>query len=138
VEANDWVVINQFTVAEGQHKRRPDVVVFVNGLPLAVLELKNPADANATIWTAWSQLQTYKLQIPGLFVFNEVLVVSDGVEARVGALTASQERFTPWRTIDGEQDAPDAMVALEVVIRGLFDRERLLQFVRSFVVFEVD
>ena len=91
---------------EGQHSRRPDVVLFVNGLPLGVIELKNAADENATIWTAFNQLQTYKEQIPSLFAYNEVLVVSDGIEARIGSLTADRERFMPWRTIDGETLAP--------------------------------
>ena len=97
---NDWVAVNQFTVAEGQHTRRPDVVVFVNGLPLIVIELKNPADENATIWTAFNQLQTYKHEIPNLFVYNALLVVSDGMDARVGSLSADAERFMPgepWR-----------------------------------------
>ena len=100
-ENNDWLAVNQFTVVEDQHKRRPDVVLFVNGLPLAVIELKNPADEKATIWTAFNQLQTYKEQIPSLFAYNEVLVISDGVQARIGTLTADREWFMPWRTIDG-------------------------------------
>src|SRR2546426_151134 len=104
-ENNDWVAVNQFTVAEGQHNRRPDVVVFVNGLPLAVLELKNPADQNATIWTAFQQLQTFQVQIPSLFAYNAALVVSDGVEARIGALGAGREWFKPWRTITGREVA---------------------------------
>ena len=103
---NDWLVVNQFTVIEGQHNRRPDVVVFVNGLPLAVIELKNPADEDATIWTAFNQLQTYKQQIPSLFVYNEAMIVSDGLQARVGSLTANAEWFKPWRTIEGELESP--------------------------------
>ncbi|MDA8163236.1 MAG: type I restriction endonuclease, partial [Desulfobacteraceae bacterium] len=102
---NDWVAVNQFTVAEGQHTRRPDVVLFVNGLPLAVIELKNPADENATIWSAWRQFQTYQIQIPSLFATNAALVVSDGMEARIGALGAGKEWFKPWRTITGREDA---------------------------------
>ena len=98
---NDWLAVNQFTVAEGQHVRRPDVVLFVNGLPLAVIELKNSADENATIWSAYQQLQTYQAQIPTLFATNAVLLVSDGVQARIGALGAGKEWFKPWRTITG-------------------------------------
>src|SRR3990170_2803475 len=109
---NDWLAVNQFTVAEGQHARRPDVVLFVNGLPLAVIELKNPTDENATIWSAFQQLQTYQAQIPVLFATNAVLVASDGVKARIGALGAGKEWFKPWRTIDGSGDAPAGMPEL--------------------------
>ena len=115
---NDWLAVNQFTVAEGQHTRRPDVVLFVNGLPLAVIELKNPADENATIWTAFQQLQTYQAQIPALFATNAALVVSDGVQARIGALGAGKEWFKPWRTIDGREDAPPRLPELQVRARG--------------------
>jgi type I restriction enzyme R subunit len=108
VSANDWLAVNQFTVIEGQHNRRPDIVIFVNGLPLSVIELKNAVDENTTIWSAFNQLQTYQVQIPSLFHFNEVLVVSDGTNARIGSLTANQEWFKVWRTIDGEADAPKA------------------------------
>jgi type I restriction enzyme R subunit len=111
-ENNDWLAVNQFTVVEGQHQRRPDVVVFVNGLPLGVIELKNPADEAATIWTAFNQLQTYKLQIPSLFAYNEILAVSDGLEARLGSLSAERERFHPWRTIEGEDLAPPTLCRL--------------------------
>ena len=102
--ANDWLAVNQFTVAEGQHTRRPDVVLFVNGLPLAVFELKNPADENATIWSAYQQLQTYQAQIPSLFTTNAALIISDGVQARIGSLGAGREWFKPWRTITGKED----------------------------------
>ena len=135
---NDWVAVNQFTVAEGQHTRRPDVLLFLNGLPLVVLELKNPADEDATIWSAFNQLQTYKHQITALFNYNELLVISDGLEARVGSLTADTERFMPWRTIEGEELAPASMPQLQVVIQGLFEKRRLLDFIRYFVVFEDD
>ncbi|MCX5801834.1 MAG: type I restriction endonuclease subunit R [Candidatus Eisenbacteria bacterium] len=133
---NDWVAVNQFTVVEGQYNRRPDIVLFVNGLPLAIVELKNPADENATIWTAFNQLQTYREQIPSLFTFNEVLVVSDGLEARVGSLTANREWFLPWRTIEGEELAPITTPQLQVIIKGVFDRERFLKLLRHFIVFE--
>jgi type I restriction enzyme R subunit len=135
-EKNDWLAVNQFTVAEGQHTRRPDVVLFVNGLPLAVIELKNPADENATVWTAWQQLQTYQAQVPALFTTNAALVVSDGVEARIGALGAGKEWFKPWRTITGEGDAPGSLAQLQVVLEGVFEKRRFLDLVRHFVVFE--
>ena len=133
---NDWLAVNQFAVAENKHSRRPDVVLFVNGLPLAVIELKNPADEDATIWTAFQQLQTYQAEIPSLFAPNGVLVVSDGVEARVGTLTAGREWFKPWRTIGGEALAPDTMPQLQVVIEGLLAKRHFLDLVRDFVVFE--
>ena len=137
-EANDWLAVNQFTVIEGQHNRRPDVVLFVNGLPLAVIELKNAADEDATIWNAFNQLQTYKQQIPALFMYNEALVASDGLEARVGTLTANREWFMPWRTIEGEELAPATMLQLEVLIKGLFEKQRFLSMLRHFIVFEDD
>ena len=99
---NDWLAVNQFTVTDDRNTRRPDVVLFVNGLPLGIIELKNPADEDATIWTAWQQLQTYKAELPTLFSMNEALVVSDGTEARIGTLTAGREWFKPWRTVTGE------------------------------------
>jgi len=103
---NDWLAVNQFTVSESHHTRRPDVVIFVNGLPLAVIELKNAADEDANIWTAFHQLQTYQAQIPSLFSTNAALIISDGVQARIGTLGAGKEWFKPWRTIAGVQDAP--------------------------------
>ncbi|MEJ7872387.1 MAG: type I restriction endonuclease, partial [Rubrobacteraceae bacterium] len=112
---NDWLALNQFTVIEADHNRRPDVVVFVNGLPLGLMELKNPTDENATLRGAYNQLQTYKAEIPGLFPFNEVLVISDGVAARVGTLTANWEWFLPWRTVEGTDLAPGSIPELEVV-----------------------
>jgi type I restriction enzyme R subunit len=135
-ENNDWLAVNQLTVAEGQHTRRPDVVLFVNGLPLAVVELKNAADENATAWTAWQQLQTYQAQIPSLFGTNAALVVSDGIEARLGALGAGKEWFKPWRTIDGEGDAPTSLSQLQVLLEGVFAPRRFLDLLRHFVVFE--
>lgn len=135
---NDWLVVNQFTVIEGQHNRRPDVVVFVNGLPLGVIELKNAADEDATIWTAWNQLQTYKQEIPSLFCLNEVLVVSDGLQARIGSLTANQEWFKVWRTVEGEETAPPSILQLEVLVRGVFEHTRFLKLLRHFVAFEED
>jgi len=137
-EQNDWLVVNQFTVVEGQINRRPDVVVFVNGIPLAIIELKNAADENATVWTAWSQFQTYKHQIPSLFTYNEALVISDGVEARVGTLTGDKEWFMPWRTVEGNELAPAAMPQLQVLIPGIFEKRRFLELVRHFVVFDIN
>jgi type I restriction enzyme R subunit len=136
--ANDWLVVNQFTVFEGQHNRRPDIVVFVNGLPLAVIELKNAADEEATIWGAYAQLQTYKAEIPSLLQYGAVLVVSDGLQARIGSLTANQEWFKVWRTIEGERDAPKTMLELEVLVRGVFEPQRFLDLLQHFIVFEED
>jgi len=135
-ENNDWVAVNQFTVSEGQHTRRPDVVLFVNGLPLAVIELKNAAEENATVWSAWRQLQTYQAQIPALFATNAALVVSDGVKARIGALGAGKEWFKPWRTIAGRKDAPSTMPQLQVVLEGVFEKRRFLDLLRYFIAFD--
>ena len=135
---NDWLVVNQFTVVESNHERRPDIVLFVNGLPLAVIELKNPADEDATLRSAWQQLRTYQAELPSLFVFNAVLAVSDGVEARLGTLTAGWEWFKPWRTISGEELAPVFLTQLQVAIEGAFEKRRFLALLRDFIVFEDD
>jgi type I restriction enzyme R subunit len=135
---NDWLAVNQFSVMENRHSRRPDVVLFVNGMPLAVLELKNAADEKATIWSAFQQFQTYKTEIASLFATNALLVVSDGVEARVGTLTAGREWFKPWRTIAGERLADSHMPELQVVIEGVFAPRRFLDLLRDFIVFEDD
>jgi len=136
--ANDWLAVNQFSVTEQKHARRPDVVLFVNGLPLAVVELKNAADESATIWSAWQQLQTYKAEIASLFATNALLAISDGVEARVGTLTAGREWFKPWRTIAGEGLADPHLPELQVVIEGLCSPQRFLDLVRDFIVYEDD
>ena len=136
--ANDWLAVNQFTVTENKHMRRPDVVLFVNGLPLGVIELKNPADEDATMWTAWNQLQTYKAELPSLFAMNEMLIVSDGTHARLGTLTAGREWFKPWRTIAGEALADPHMPELQVALAGVCDPRRFLALVRDFIVFEDD
>ena len=136
--ANDWLAVNQFSVTENQHTRRPDVVLFVNGLPLGVIELKNPADEDATVWTAWQQLQTYKAELPSLFALNELLVVSDGVEARMGTLTAGREWFKPWRTVTGEGLAAVVVPELRVLLEGVCAPERLLPLIRDYIVFEDD
>ena len=136
--ANDWLAVNQFSVAENKHARRPDIVLFVNGLPLAIIELKNAAGESATIWSAFQQLQTYQAEVPSLFAANALLVASDGVEARVGALGAGREWFKPWRTIAGEALADTHLPELQVVIEGLCARQRFLDLIRDFVVFEDD
>ena len=117
-DANDWLAVNQFTVVENKHERRPDIVLFVNGLPLGVIELKNPTDENATVRSAFQQLQTYKAEIPSLFAFNAALIVSDGLEARIGTLTSPWEWFKPWRTITGETLADPKAAAVAGACRG--------------------
>ena len=135
MDANDWLAVNQYTVVEHSHNRCPDVVLFVNGLPLAVIELKNPGDEHATLEGAFNQLQTYKDQIPSLFRTNAVLVTSDGLHARVGSLTANPERFMPWRTVDGSAVAPKGVPELETLIEGVFEKTRFLALIRDFTVF---
>ncbi|MDI9432224.1 MAG: type I restriction endonuclease subunit R [Planctomycetota bacterium] len=135
-ENNDFLAVNQFTVVEDKHDRRPDVVLFVNGLPLAVMEFKNAADEKADIWKAFNDHQTKKAQIPSLFAYNEALVISDGVEARIGTLTADREWFMPWRTIEGEALADTKLSQLQVVLEGAFDKRRFLDLIRHFIVFE--
>ena len=137
-DRNDWLAVNQLTVSENRNTRRPDVVLFVNGLPLGVIELKSPADEDATIWTAWQQLQTYKAELPSLFSMNEALMVSDGNEARVGTLTAGREWFKPWRTVTGEGLADSHMTELQVMLEGVCSPDRFLALVRDFIVFEDD
>ena len=134
-ENNDWLVVNQFVVIQGQHRRRPDVVVFVNGLPLAVIELKAPGSAEAHLAAAFNQLQTYKQQIPALFHTNALLVTSDGIAARVGSLSANLERFMPWRTTDGSKVSPMGAPELETLIEGVFEQRRLLDLMGHFTVF---
>ena len=135
---NDWLAVNQFTVTENKNTRRPDIVLFVNGLPLGVIELKNPTDEDATIWTAWQQLQTYKAELPTVFSMNEILMVSDGIQARIGSLTAGREWFKPWRTISGDTLADRHMTELQVMLEGTCTRHRFLSLVRDFMVFEDD
>ncbi len=137
-DANDFLAVNQFTVTEGRNTRRADIVLFVNGLPLGVIELKNPADPDADIWDAWSQLQTYKEELPSLFSMNELLMVSDGTQARVGTLTAGREWFKPWRTVAGEELAAADVPELQVLLAGVCSPQRLLGMLRDFIVFEDD
>lgn len=135
---NDFLVVNQFTLKGSKGNRRPDMIVFVNGLPLSVIELKNPADENADIFKAYNQLQTYKDELEDLFVYNEALVISDGVSARIGSLTATDERFMQWRTIKDENDKPLLEYELDTLIKGFFDKEHLLDYLQSFILFEDD
>ena len=134
-DANDWLVVDQMVVIEAGHNRRPDVVVFVNGLPLAVIELKNPGTESATLGAAYNQLQTYKAEIPSLFRTNALLVTSDGMLARIGSLTANEERFMPWRTTDGHDVAPKGRPEMDVLIEGVFEKRRFLDLLRDFTVF---
>lgn len=137
VAANDWLAVNQFSVQGPKLTRRPDVVLFVNGLPLVVVELKNPGDEEADIWAAWNQLQAYQQDIPDLFHANALQVISDGIQARMGSLTSDRERFMAWRTIDGVTTDPlGAMRELETLVQGLFQRELLLEYLRHFILFE--
>lgn len=137
VDNNEFLAVNQFTIHENDKNRRPDVIIFINGLPIVVIELKNPADEKATIWSAFNQLQTYKKDIPSLFHFNELLIVSDGYSARIGSLTADKERFMPWRTIDGDGEDKGILNA-EILTKGVLHKDRLLDLVRNFIVFEED
>lgn len=138
-ENNEWLAINQFSIKGPHHTRRPDIILFVNGLPLVLLELKNPADENADIWKAFDQIQTYKEQIPDVFEYNELLVISDGTEARMGSLSANAERFMQWRTIDGVTlDPLGQFNELETLIRGVLAPKYLLDYLRYFVLFEDD
>jgi len=136
--SNEWLAVNQFTVVENKRERRADVVLFVNGLPLVVIELKSAADEDATIWTAWRQLQTYKAEVPGLFAMNAALIVSDGLAARIGTLTAGREWFKPWRTTGGQELADADMPELQVLLHGACEPERFLALLRGFIVFEDD
>jgi type I restriction enzyme R subunit len=133
---NEFTMVNQFTIISNGHNRRPDVLLFVNGLPLVVIELKNAADENATIESAYRQIETYKKQIPSLFTYNELIIISDGLEARAGSLSAGFSRFTAWKSEDGEHIASPLMSQLEVLINGMLQKDTLLDLIRSFTVFE--
>jgi type I restriction enzyme R subunit len=138
-ERNEWLAVNQFSIKGQHHTRRPDIVLFVNGLPLVLIELKNPADQNADVWKAYDQIQTYKEQIPDVFQYNEVLVISDGTEALLGSLSASGERFMAWRTIDGVTlDPLGEFNELQTLVRGVLAPQYLLDYLRYFVLFEDD
>jgi len=133
---NDFLVVNQFTIRGVKGNRRPDIIVFINGLPIAVIELKNPADESADIFKAYNQLQTYKDEIEDLFVYNEALVISDGVNARIGSLTATNERYMYWRTIEDESDKPQLEYELDTLIHGFFKKKHLLDYLQNFILFE--
>lgn len=137
-DANEFLVVNQFAIKGPSKTRRPDLVLFLNGMPVGLIELKNPADEQADIWSAWRQFQTYKEEIPDLFNYNAALVVSDGLTARVGSLTADTERFMPWRTITSENDKPVVEFEIEKIIRGFFDRVLFLDYLKHFILFEQD
>ncbi len=134
-ENNEFLAINQFTIIEENYNRRPDIIIFVNGLPLILFELKNPADEDATMNNAFNQVETYKIQIPSLFRFNEIVIISDGAETYAGTITSGRERFTPWKTIDGEKPKK-AMEGLELLIKGMLKHDVLIDLIRSFIVFE--
>ncbi len=137
--ANEYLAVNQFTILGPNNNRRPDIILFVNGLPLVLLELKNPADLNADLWKAYEQIQTYKEQIPDLFQYNEILIITDGTEARMGSLSANAERFSRWRTIDGVSlDPLGTFSEMETLMRGVLDPQMLLDYLRYFVLFEED
>lgn len=133
---NEFTVVNQFTIIENGHNRRPDVILFVNGLPLIIFELKNAADENATLQSAYRQIETYKQQIPSLFTYNALIVISDGLEARAGSLSAGFSRYTAWKSSDGENIASHLVSELEVLVNGMLGKETLLDLIRSFTVFE--
>ncbi|MEW9033479.1 MAG: HsdR family type I site-specific deoxyribonuclease, partial [Planifilum fimeticola] len=137
-ENNDWLVLNQFTVIENGVEKRPDLVVFVNGMPLVVIELKSASNEEADITKAYNQIQTYKKTIPSLFVYNAFSVISDGVNARAGSLTADEDRFMMWRTIDGKELAPEGIPQLEVLLKGMLEKERFLDLIRYFILFQTD
>lgn len=136
---NEWLAVNQFSIKGPRNTRRPDTILFINGLPLVLIELKNPADENADVWKAYDQIQTYKEQIPDVFQYNEVLVISDGTEALIGSLSADAERFMAWRTIDGVTlDPLGQFQELQTLVRGLLAPEYFLDYLRYFVLFEDD
>ena len=133
---NDFTVINQYTIVENNHNKRPDILLFVNGLPLVIIELKNAADENATVQSAFRQMETYKETIPSLFTYNSIIVISDGLEARAGSLSAGFSRMMAWKSADGKAEASRLVSQLEVLIKGMLNKETLLDFIRSFTVFE--
>jgi len=135
---NDWLVVNQFTITEDRRTRRPDILVFLNGLPLAIIELKNPTGERTTIRQAYNQLQAYKEDIPTLFIYNQLMIITDGLQARIGALTTGFDRFMPWRTIDGVELAPKSAVELEIVIKGAFQKHHFLDLILNFIAFDDD
>ena len=138
IENNDWLVVNQFSVTEGQRTRRPDILIFINGLPLAIIELKNPAGERTTIRQAYNQLQSYKLDIPSLFIYNQLMIISDGLKARIASITSGFDRCMPWHTVDGSELALQSAVELEILIKGIFPKKHFLDLILNFIVFEDD
>ena len=136
MENNEFLAVNQFTIVEDKHERRPDIVLFVNGIPIVLIELKNPEDENATIWSAYRQIQTYLSEIPSIFRFNELCIISDGIDSRYGTMTSPRERFSQWKTVEYER--PKDLTQLETLIRGLLSPSTLLDVVRNFIVYEMD
>lgn len=135
-ENNEFLAINQFTIIEGSQNKRPDLILFVNGLPLVVIELKNAVDENASVKSAYNQLQTYKQAIPSLFTYNELLIVSDGWDALCGTLTSDYGRFMSWKTKDGKTTADHLQLQMEVMFLGMLNKQTLLDLIRQFIVFE--
>ena len=135
VNKNEFLAVNQFTIIERENNRRPDILIFINGIPLVIFELKNPADAEATVTDAFNQIETYKSQIPSLFRFNEIVIISDGLETHAGTITSGIERFTAWKTIN-EEKPKKAMTELEVLIKGMLNKKTLLDLVKNFIVFQ--
>lgn len=135
---NQFLAVNQFTIIENNKNRRPDIIIFINGLPISVIELKNPADEKATIESAYKQLETYKDQISTIFNYNELLVISDGTYAQAGTLTSPKEWFLPWKTIDGKEPAPKSLPQLQVLLEGMFKKEILIDLIKYFITFSKD
>jgi type I restriction enzyme, R subunit len=133
---NEFVVANQFTIIENNQNKRPDLILFVNGLPLVVIELKNAADENATLQSAYQQISTYKATIPSLFTYNGFVIVSDGLEAKAGSISASLSRFMAWKSADGKAEASHLVSQLETLIDGVLNKVTLLDLIRHFIVFE--
>lgn len=133
---NEFIVLNQYTVIENNINKRPDIVLFVNGLPLVVIELKNPADETATLHAAFRQIQTYKEAIPRLFAYNGFIVISDGLEAKAGTISSNISRFSAWKTADGKVEASPLIGQLETLIKGMLQKHTLLDLIRHFIVFE--
>ncbi|MGP6294323.1 type I restriction endonuclease subunit R [Caldiplasma sukawensis] len=136
IENNEFLAVNQFTIVEDKHERRPDIVLFVNGIPIVLMELKNPEDENATIWSAFKQIGTYLSEIPSIFRFNEICIISDGIDTRYGTITSPRERYSQWKTVNYER--PKDLTQLETLIRGLLTPGVLLDIVRNFIVYEMD
>ena len=137
-DSNDWLAVNQFTVKENQSTRRADIILFLNGLPLAIIELKNPADENTDVWDAWQQLQTYQNELPTMFSLNEFLMISDGLHARIGPLTAGKEWFKPWKTMDDDTPGATNLPELQTMLEGVCDKANFLALLRDFIVFDDD